>query len=108
MNKHTGSSFNSFLEEQGILHDCKKNGLATTVKLADLSFAAGKAGLTPRETEVIQRRKIFEHTLQSIGDDYNVTRERIRAIEQKALSKLKHAGFEYVTTVSLKIIDKVI
>lgn len=50
--------------------------------------------LTPREENVIRRRyglgKKFSETLQSIGDIYSVSRERIRQIETKALRKLKH------------------
>jgi RNA polymerase primary sigma factor len=31
-----------------------------------------------------------DHTLEEVGQDFNVTRERIRQIEEKALRKLKH------------------
>lgn len=49
--------------------------------------------LTPRESKVIQLRfgigTISDHTLEEIGKQYGVTRERIRQIESKALDKLR-------------------
>lgn len=52
------------------------------------------ATLTPREERILRMRFGFglerDHTLQSVGDAYGVTRERIRQIEEKALRKLKH------------------
>ena len=50
--------------------------------------------LTPREEKVIRLRFGLEdgqaHTLEEVGKEFNVTRERIRQIEAKALRKLKH------------------
>ena len=50
--------------------------------------------LTPREAEVLRRRFGMgdgtEHTLEEVGKAFNVTRERIRQIESKALRKLRH------------------
>ncbi len=50
--------------------------------------------LTPREAEVLRRRFGLgdgtEHTLEEVGRAFNVTRERIRQIESKALRKLRH------------------
>jgi len=50
--------------------------------------------LTPRESEVIKMRFGLgdgsEHTLEEVGKKFNVTRERIRQIEAKALRKLRH------------------
>jgi RNA polymerase primary sigma factor len=52
------------------------------------------ATLDPREEEVIRRRfgigTASEETLEEIGQDLRVTRERIRQIEQKALQRLRH------------------
>lgn len=50
--------------------------------------------LTPREEKVIKMRfgidVASEHTLEEVGKDFSVTRERIRQIEVKALKKLRH------------------
>ena len=51
-------------------------------------------GLTPREAKVLRMRFGIEmdndHTLEEVGKQFDVTRERIRQIEAKALRKLKH------------------
>ena len=51
-------------------------------------------GLTPREAKVLRMRFGIEmdndHTLEEVGKQFEVTRERIRQIEAKALRKLKH------------------
>jgi RNA polymerase primary sigma factor len=50
--------------------------------------------LTPREERVIKMRFGLEdgseHTLEEVGQSFQVTRERIRQIEAKALRKLRH------------------
>ena len=50
--------------------------------------------LTPREEKVLRMRFGIggksDHTLEEVGQDFNVTRERIRQIEAKALRKLRH------------------
>ena len=50
--------------------------------------------LTPREEKVLRLRfgigEKSEHTLEEVGRDFHVTRERIRQIEAKALKKLRH------------------
>lgn len=51
---------------------------------------AAIATLTPREQKVIHERFDHERTLQEIGDDFEVTRERIRQLEAKALGRLRH------------------
>lgn len=52
------------------------------------------SGLTPREERVIRMRfgigMATDHTLEEVGKQFNVTRERIRQIEAKALRKLQH------------------
>ena len=50
--------------------------------------------LTPREAKVLKLRFGLEdgksRTLEEVGREFNVTRERIRQIEAKALRKLRH------------------
>ncbi len=50
--------------------------------------------LTPREEKVLRMRfgidEKYDHTLEEVGQEFDVTRERIRQIEAKALRKLRH------------------
>ena len=52
------------------------------------------ASLTPREERIVRMRfglgMNSDHTLEEVGKQFSVTRERIRQIEAKALRKLKH------------------
>jgi RNA polymerase primary sigma factor len=52
--------------------------------------------LTPREEKILRMRfgigESGEHTLEEVGNDFSVTRERIRQIEAGALRKLRHAS----------------
>jgi RNA polymerase primary sigma factor len=52
------------------------------------------ASLTPREERIVRMRFGIlinsDHTLEQVGQQFSVTRERIRQIEAKALRKLKH------------------
>jgi RNA polymerase primary sigma factor len=63
---------------------------------ADLEEAMKEVldSLTPREAKVIRMRFGIEmtddHTLEEVGKQFDVTRERIRQIEAKALRKLRH------------------
>jgi RNA polymerase primary sigma factor len=56
--------------------------------------------LTPREEQVLRKRfgigEKSDHTLEEVGKLFNVTRERIRQIEAKALRKLKHPSRSHI------------
>ena len=56
--------------------------------------ARALSGLTPREERILRMRFGIgmnrDHTLEEVGRTFNVTRERIRQIEAKALKKLQH------------------
>ncbi|HCH1903508.1 TPA: RNA polymerase sigma factor RpoD [Vibrio parahaemolyticus] len=64
---------------------------ATSLKMATKDVLAG---LTPREAKVLRMRfgidMNTDHTLEEVGKQFDVTRERIRQIEAKALRKLRH------------------
>lgn len=66
---------------------------ATGVNLKDATQEV-LAGLTPREAKVLRMRfgidMNTDHTLEEVGKQFDVTRERIRQIEAKALRKLRH------------------
>ena len=87
-------------EEEGRLGDLIEDRNAVmpfdAVAQTNLREAASKvlADLTPREERILRMRfgigMNTDHTLEEVGRTFNVTRERIRQIEAKALRKLKH------------------
>jgi len=68
------------------------------VMLADMRLAVKEAldTLTPREAKVLRMRYGIgmsgDHTLDELGRQFDVSRERIRQIEGKAMRKLMHPG----------------
>ena len=84
------SHLGDFIEDQSIV---TPNDSATFEGLRE-STQNILAGLTPREAKVLRMRFGIEmntdHTLEEVGKQFDVTRERIRQIEAKALRKLRH------------------
>ena len=80
------------------VHDLADDGPTAedAVNLSELKTKITKilAKLTPREERVLRKRLGIEldtdYTLEEIGKEFSVTRDRIRQIEAKALRKLKH------------------
>ena len=84
------SSLGDFIEDSNILSPLESttaSGLTSTVTNL-------LSGLTPREAKVLRMRfgidMNTDHTLEEVGKQFDVTRERIRQIEAKALRKLRH------------------
>ena len=75
-----------------------KNTLSPSENIVNMSLSETTrkvlATLTPREERVLRLRfgigQSSDHTLEEVGQDFEVTRERIRQIEAKALRKLRH------------------
>ncbi len=84
------SSLGDFIEDSNVqspVESATSNGLGDTTR--DVL-----SSLTPREAKVLRMRfgidMNTDHTLEEVGKQFDVTRERIRQIEAKALRKLRH------------------
>ncbi|MDA9818349.1 RNA polymerase sigma factor RpoD [Flavobacteriaceae bacterium] len=84
------SMLGNFIEDQGAVSPM---GAALYSSLKEVS-AQMLSSLTPREERVLRMRfgigMATDHTLEEVGKQFSVTRERIRQIEAKALTKLQH------------------
>ncbi|RRQ20409.1 RNA polymerase sigma factor RpoD [Guyparkeria sp. SCN-R1] len=84
------SSLGDFIEDQGAVSPLDS---ATNASLSEIVREI-LSTLTPREAKVLMMRfgigMNTDHTLEEVGKQFDVTRERIRQIEAKALRKLRH------------------
>lgn len=84
------SSLGDFIEDKKAVAPAEE---VINTKLSE-QLAVVLSDLTPREEQVLRKRfgisEKSDHTLEEVGKLFNVTRERIRQIEAKALRKLRH------------------
>jgi RNA polymerase primary sigma factor len=84
------SSLGDFIEDKKII---SPQDAVINITLAEITRNV-LSTLTPREEKVLRMRfgigEKSDHTLEEVGQDFFVTRERIRQIEAKALRKLRH------------------
>ncbi len=84
------SHLGDFIEDKSVV---SPSDAVISMNLADQTRKV-LATLTPREEKVLRMRfgigEKSDHTLEEVGQDFEVTRERIRQIEAKALRKLRH------------------
>ncbi len=84
------SHLGDFIEDKSVV---SPSDAVINLNLCDQTRRVLKS-LTPREEKVLRMRfgigEKSDHTLEEVGQDFEVTRERIRQIEAKALRKLRH------------------
>ena len=84
------SHLGDFIEDKSVISPAEA---VINMNLAEQTRRVLKT-LTPREEKVLRMRfgigEKSDHTLEEVGQDFEVTRERIRQIEAKALRKLRH------------------
>jgi RNA polymerase primary sigma factor len=88
----TDASLGDFIEDQKMVSPEKaviQRNLAERTKLM-------LSTLSPREETILRKRygigEMTEHTLQEIGEEFGITRERIRQIQAASVKKLQHAS----------------
>jgi RNA polymerase primary sigma factor len=86
------SRLQDFIEDKGSLSPQDAAISSNLVKQTQKVLST----LNKREEKILRMRfgigEKKDHTLEEVGEDFNVTRERIRQIEEKALRKLKHSS----------------
>ncbi|MCU0664538.1 MAG: RNA polymerase sigma factor RpoD, partial [Myxococcota bacterium] len=86
------SHLGDFIEDKGVV---SPQDAVIGLNLSEQTRKVLKT-LTPREEKVLRMRfgigEKSDHTLEEVGQDFEVTRERIRQIEAKALRKLRHSS----------------
>lgn len=84
------SHLGDFIEDKGVV---SPSDVVINMNLAEQTRKI-LASLTPREEKVLRMRfgigERSDHTLEEVGQNFDVTRERIRQIEAKALRRLRH------------------
>ena len=84
------SHLGDFIEDKSVVSPAEA---VINMNLAEQTRKVLKT-LTPREEKVLRMRfgigEKSDHTLEEVGQDFEVTRERIRQIEAKALRKMRH------------------
>jgi RNA polymerase primary sigma factor len=90
MGEEENSHLGDFIEDRDTLPPAD----AASRQLLKEQIDVVLSSLSPREQRVLQLRFGLEdgrsRTLEEVGKEFNVTRERIRQIEAKALRKLRH------------------